>query len=165
MICENLHECCANELYACTNKDKCIVYRDSRPQAVCEEKKKRYNLVNDRNHEIALFHMDGGIICCEENVQKCDYLYVIYDKDSPTAIFVELKGKDISHAIKQLKASIDKYGTKLKRRICARVICSSVPRLHNDPVVKKFKKELMNQYKKGTLSIFENNKDEKYSDI
>lgn len=164
MICDNLQECCANERYVCSNKGDCIVYRDFRPQAVCEEKGKRYNLVNDKHYLIALFHMDGGIVRSEKNIPKCDFLYVVYDQACPTAIFVELKGKDIKHAVNQLKASIDRFGKTMKRRICARVVCSSVPRLYNDPIVKKLKKELAGQYN-GTLLIFEKNMDEEYSHI
>lgn len=164
MICKKLQECCENEKYACANKEKCIIYRDSRKQAVCEEKKKRYNLINDKNHIITLFHMDGGIIFDEINVQKCDFLYIVHDADCPTAIFVELKGNDIYHAVRQLRASVERYGAMLKKRICARIICNSVPRLYNDPIFKNLKKELMRQYK-GTLAIYEKNKNEKYSDI
>ena len=113
---------------------------------------------------IALLHIDGGMIYGETNVSKCDFLYIIYDPDNPTAVFVELKGRDVSHAVQQLKETIDRYGTVLKRRICARIVCSSVPRLHNDPIVKNLRKELMKRYR-GNLIIFEKNKDEKYSDI
>ena len=165
MKCERLQECCENEQHICTRKKQCIVYRDFRKQAICEEKKKRYNLINDKNYKIGLFHMDGGIICDELNIQKCDFLYVIYDEDCPTAVFVELKGGDINHAVRQLKESIDMYGASLNRRVCARIICSSVPRLYNDPIVKNLKKELTKRYKGGNLVIFERNKDEKYSDI
>lgn len=164
MICDNLRDCCADDQYACENGDKCIIYKDFRPQAVCEEKGKRYNLLNDRHCKIALFHVDGGLIRDERNVPKCDFLYVVYDQNCPTAIFVELKGKDIKHAINQLRESIDRYGRVLERRICARIVCSSVPRLYNDPIVKNMKKELTSQYK-GTLLIFEKNRKERYSDI
>ncbi len=40
MICDKLHECCANDGFVCENKKKCIVYKDFRKNAVCEEKKK-----------------------------------------------------------------------------------------------------------------------------
>lgn len=165
MICERLRECCDNERFVCADKEKCIFYRDFRRQAVCTEKKKRYNLVNDKNNQVALFHMDGGIIRDEPSVQRCDFLYVVYDQDCPTAIFVELKGSDISHAVRQLKASIDRYGEILKRRVCARIICSSVPRLYNDPIVKNLKRELTRQYQGGNLIIFEKSRDERYSDV
>lgn len=164
MVCRKLHECCKNEQYACQNKKNCLIYRDYRKKAVCAEKKKRYNLINDKNQMIALYHVDGGMIFDEENVRKCDFLYIVYDQDNPTAVFVELKGGDIVHAIQQLTSSIALYGTELRRRICARVICSSVPRLYNDPIVKNMKKDLMKKYK-GTLSIYEKNVDERYSTI
>lgn len=162
MICKKLQECSSNELHACQYKEDCIVYRDFRKQAVCEEKKKRYNLINDKNNKIALYHMDGGIIRDETSVLRCDFLYVIYDSDCPTAIFVELKGNDLYHAVRQLKASIDMYGDMLGRRICARVICKAVPRLYNDPIFKNLRKDLMKRYE-GSLVISEKNRDEKYS--
>lgn len=164
MICNKLRECCENDGFVCENKERCIVYKDFRKNAVCEEKKKRYNIVNDKNCMIALYHVDGGMIYGEANVQKCDFMYLIYDSDNPTVVFVELKGSDIYHAVQQLKETIDRYGAELQRRICARIVCSSVPRLHNDPIVKNLRKELMKRYN-GSLTIFEKNKDEKYSDI
>lgn len=165
MICERLQECCDSDKTVCKNKEACILYRDFRKQAVCAEKKKRYNLINDKNNQIALLRMDGGIIRDEPSVQKCDFLYVVYDQDCPTAIFVELKGSDINHAVRQLKASIDRYGGILRRRICARIVCSSVPRLYNDPIVKNLKRELMKQYQGGNFTILEKNGDERYSDV
>lgn len=164
MICEKLYECCEDKQLACKNKKNCIKYRDFRKEAVCGEKSKRYNLLNDGGDLVSLFHMDGGIIRDETEVLRCDFLYVIDDEDCPTAIFVELKGKDIGHAVKQLKSSIDMYGAKLKRRICARIICNSVPRMFNDPAVKGLKKELGKRYQ-GTLVVCEKNQDERYSKI
>lgn len=164
MICDRIQECCAEEQFICKNKKDCLIYRDSRPQAVCEEKGKRYNLLNDKSFTIALYHMDGGMICGEGDILKCDILYVIYDHENPTSIFVELKGKDIRQAVAQLKASIDRYGSVLKRRVCARIVCGSVPRLYNDPIIKNLKKDLANQYN-GSLHIFEKNREERYSDI
>ncbi len=165
MICRDLKDCCEREQFVCAYKKECIVYKDFRQQATCEERNKRYNLINDRNCKIALFHMDGGIVRNEKDEQKCDYLYIVHDQKCPTAIFVELKGKNIHHAVEQLRASINRYGTELNRRICARVICSSVPRLYNDPMIKNLKKDLLKQYKKGTLFISEKNMEEKYSNI
>lgn len=164
MICDKLYECCSNENYVCANKEKCIVYKDCRKNAVCEERNKRYNLVNEEGYVVALYHVDGGMISGEPDVRKCDYMYIVYDPENPTAIFVELKGKDIYHAIRQIKEILDRYGTVLQRRICARIICSAVPRLYNDPSFKNLKKELMRRYQ-GTLHIFEKSRDEKYAEL
>lgn len=164
MICDKLYECCTNENHVCANRKGCVVYKDFRKNAVCEERSKRYNLVNEEGYMVALHHVDGGMISGESDVHKCDFMYVVYDPGNPTAIFVELKGKDIYHAIRQIKEMIDKYGTALQRRICARIVCNAVPRLYNDPSIKKLKKELMRRYN-GTLRIFEKSKDEKYAEL
>ncbi len=164
MICDKLSDCCSNGSFACTNKGNCVVYRDCRSNATCAEKGKRYNLINDGGYTISLFHVDGGMISGVQDVQKCDFLYVVFDSECPTAIFVELKGTDIRHAIQQIKETIDRYGTALQRRICARIVCSTVPRLYNDPSVSKLRKELMKHYN-GNLKISEKNMDEKYSEL
>lgn len=164
MICDKLYDCCLDEKHACVYKNDCIVYRDSRTNAVCEEKGKRYNLVNDRGNVVTLFHVDGGMIFGEPDMKKCDFLYVVYDLENPTAIFVELKGKDIYQAVRQIKETVDQYGPVLQRRVCARIVCNAVPRLYNDPNIGNLRKELMKRYS-GTLHIFEKNKDEKYSEL
>lgn len=164
MICDKLYECCVNEKFVCANKETCIVCRDSRRNVVCEEKKKRYNLVNDEGYIVALYHVDGGMIFGEPDVKKCDFLYFVYDTEKPTAIFVELKGKDINEAVRQIKKTVDRYGATLQRRVCARIVCNAVPRLYNDPSISNLRKEIMRRYN-GTLKIFEKSKDEKYSEL
>lgn len=163
MVCEKLHECKQKDC-SCERKAECIVYRDRRRKAVCEEKGKRYELVNDKGCLVTLYHMDGGMIKNEEGIQKCDYLYTIDEKECPTAIFVELKGTDIPHAIAQLRASIGRYEEELKSRIFARIICKSVPRLYNDPSVRNLKKELRNKYQ-GGMVISEKNLEDIYSKL
>lgn len=164
MICDKLYECCENQQFLCAGKENCIEYRDCRKEAVCEERKKRYSLLNDGGYLISKFHMDGGVVRDEITAQKCDFLLVIDDPNCPTAVFVELKGKDIGHALEQLQSSIDRYGADLKRRVCARIVCNSVPRMFNDPAIKGLKRELAKRYR-GTLAIYEKNRTEKYSEI
>lgn len=53
MICNHLQYCCSDEQYTCKNKRRCIVFNDDRTQAVCTEKKKRYNLINNKKNKIA----------------------------------------------------------------------------------------------------------------
>lgn len=162
MICNKLKECYKNEGYICNNKHICIVQRDTRLNVKCEENKKRYNLVNSKKLIVAVYRMDGGLIADEDNICKCDYLYGIKDDVNPTAIFIELKGKDIPHALEQVKHSVSSYSMCFKEhRIYARIICKSVPRNFNDPSILNFKKELRRKYQ-GNLVIHENNLDEDY---
>lgn len=163
MVCEKLHECRHKDCL-CERKAECIVYRDRRRKAVCEENGKRYALVNDKECLVTLYHMDGGMIQNEQGIQKCDYLYTIGDEECPTAIFVELKGTDIPHAIAQIRASIGRYGGVLKSRIFARIICKSVPRLYNDPSIRNLKKELRSKYQ-GGMVVTEKNWEDIYSKL
>lgn len=164
MVCKNLNVYIGDSEFDCNNKMKCIEYRDSRAKAVCKERDKRYCLVNDKNCKVALYHMDGGVVSNDEDEPRCDYLYIVFDEQCPTAIFAELKGRNCRHALAQLQASINRFGPCLGRRICARVICKSVPRIHNNSDEIKLKRELRKQYNVN-LAIFENNKEEIYSDI
>lgn len=102
------------------------------------------------------------MIADEKGVQRCDYLYCVDDPTNPTAIFVELKGTDIPHAVGQIKASIDRYAGVLQKRVMARIVSKAVPRLYNDPIVKNLKSELKNRYR-GNLVISERDFEEAYS--
>lgn len=55
----------------------------------------------------AVYQIDGNVI---KTAQKCDkFLVAINDSVNPsqgTAVFIELKGKDVSHAIDQLESTI-----------------------------------------------------------
>ncbi|MCM1452574.1 MAG: hypothetical protein NC102_09950 [Clostridium sp.] len=51
----------------------------------------------------AVFQIDGNII---KDGSKCDKLVIVSEPHIGAAVFVELKGKDIAHAIDQLEATI-----------------------------------------------------------
>lgn len=67
------------------------------------ENGKRYSVEVKSQRQSSVFQVDGQIIC---NGNKCDKFIALEDGNDCTAIFVELKGKDISHAIDQLKATV-----------------------------------------------------------
>lgn len=163
MICNHLRNCYANGSQTCKQPTSCLEQNDNRKNVTCEERKKRYNLENDKVLEVAVYHVDGGIVINEPDVAKCDYLYVVKDSIQPTVIMIELKGKDIHHALEQLNNSVRMFFRDFPRhRIYARIICKSVPRLYNDPSVKKCKDEFRKRFQ-GSLRIEENSFSEKYS--
>lgn len=165
MICKNLKDCYNDPTYNCTRKSFCIAHRDDRKNVMCKENQKRYNLVNPHRFIVTVYHMDGGIIENEANVNKCDFLYGIQDNNNPTAIFIELKGKNIPHSLKQIEASITGFSNCFRgHRIHARIICKAVPRLYNDPSIQNYRKELIKKYN-GSLIIAENTMDEDYDQI
>jgi len=79
---------------ACEEKQKRIVSREKRNEHIA---------INDNDCFIRQFRIDGYIIIGD--TKKCDYL--VLNDNRRTAYFIELKGSDISGAIKQIDHFID----------------------------------------------------------
>ena len=68
------------------------------------EKGKKYSASVACPNRTASFQIDGNII---KEGAKCDKLVVALHEDAPgTTVFVELKGRDVSHAIEQLEHTL-----------------------------------------------------------
>jgi len=70
---------------------------------VCEEHKRKIVFINDKHSLVKKIEIDG---CQITDGLRCDYL-VMYDKIQN---FIELKGKDLNHAFKQLIRSLELLG-------------------------------------------------------
>lgn len=141
MICNRLKEC-VEECFAgcapseCVNrKSDCIQSCDKRSQVTCIEKNKRYTYLNTRGVDVVNYHMDGGVIkqdrAVPQGTVKCDHVIVVRD-ERPTAIFVELKGTDVIHALEQIRATIQRECALVN--VCAKiyariVMMSSAPKI------------------------------------
>lgn len=55
-----------------------------------------------------VFQIDGDIIKSTET-DKCDFVALINHDDSWSEFFIELKGSDIAHAIKQIESTITSH--------------------------------------------------------
>ena len=166
MICEKLEACVERTTKGhlpekCDNKrETCIEFSDTRLHVKCEEKKKKYILENTRRKQIVCYRMDGGIIRVDskvpEGVEKCDYLYII-DDDNPVAVLTELKGVDVSKAIRQINSTLILFKSFFRK--CSNVygrivVASAVPRLNASPAYVKLQNELRKSYK-GNLKVAE----------
>jgi len=80
-----------------TTRDKLIV---------CEENKRKITFVNSDETEVEKVKVDGCEIT-DNNVNKCDYLVI----KNAIERYVELKGGDIRHAIKQISSTINILST------------------------------------------------------
>lgn len=68
------------------------------------EKGKKYSASVARPNLTASFQIDGNVI---KEGAKCDKLVVaLHDETPGTIVFVELKGRDVSHAIEQLEHTL-----------------------------------------------------------
>lgn len=117
----------------------CAEFTNNRVVAV-SEKRSRYELHNNSAKEICKIKVDG---CLINNGARCDYLFLICNDE--IAFFVELKGKNLKHAIEQLNNSIDTILPSIGSfKIHARVIVFSVtvPNVQNNPFVLKLRRKI-----------------------
>jgi hypothetical protein len=68
-----------------------------------EERKSKYSLINPQRREVCKVRVDNCVIATDS--KQCDYLFL--SCETFIAYFIELKGKNLSHAIDQLDQSID----------------------------------------------------------
>lgn len=178
MICNCLEECIDNSVkhnntFVCPNRNRsvCIESADHRNQIKCEENRKKYTLINTSRKCITSYKMDGGIIVEDKHVpngtNKCDYLYIIYADDSHDAILIELKGTDLSKALKQLQNTLTLFPNVF--RTCAHVhgrivVTSTLPNLRARPEYVNLAKKLERTYH-GTLKIAERQFSEKDTEL
>ena len=170
MICNKLTNCRMNVINenkdVCKRSNVCIQFNDKRSRPTCTERGKSYTLVTNGDYMVVSYHMDGGIVHNEENTDKCDFLFVVHDKENPTAIFIELKGKDTRHAISQVKNSIRLFERDfVDFRIYGRIVnTQGIPRIQSDPDYVSLNKWLKKKYK-GNLALEQRTYIENYKNI
>lgn len=95
---------------------------------VAEENKRKFIVSNPQRKTVYRIKVDGCLIM--EGV-KCDYLFEV-DNPISNVFYVELKGKDINHAFKQIEATVkfckEAHQSKLIRKEC-HIVTSSSPNL------------------------------------
>ena len=124
------------------------------------EKGKTYKVQFTEVKPSAVYTIDGNII---KDGNKCDKLVLIQSDISQNRwieIFVELKGKDVDHAIEQLKATVDKpifQHSTIEQR-WARIVAQSFPRNTGNSSYERariyFKKRNID-LKRGTIKMEE----------
>ena len=97
----------------------------------------------------AAFCIDGQIVSVG---LRCDKLVLIdYGCESPNwcQVFVEIKGKDVMYAVKQLRETIKNpvfHHSSNRKRKYARIVGKSYPSNNSNPVLEKAKKEFEQRY-------------------
>lgn len=78
--------------------------------ATCEEKGKKFTLNNAT--DFIKVQIDGGVFPNSDKTTRCDYLFYKEEElKRQIEIFVELKGVDVTKAIKQLESSLQMLAT------------------------------------------------------
>jgi hypothetical protein len=109
---------------------------------VLKENRSRLVIKNSQNEKIRKVWVDGCVIT---EGQRCDFLLI---GSNNSEYFVELKGCDVEHAIKQLETTINLLGAKIKSvQRHSIVISTRCPLL--TPKIQKlkshFRKDLMSE--------------------
>ena len=107
------------------------------------ENKRKFTILNSSSLQINKVEVDG---CYITSGSKCDYLFeIINKKDITDVYYVELKGKNIEHAIKQLEATII-YCKPIHKDIKKEcyIVASRVPK--SSTSAQNFKKEFKRKH-------------------
>jgi len=111
---------------------------------VVVENKRKFTLRNQAKQSVRRVQVDGCLI--SDHRPRCDYLFEI-GKKCHCAVYLELKGGDISKAFEQLVATIG-YIAKLNRHRESKLVChivaSRVPRA--GPKVQNLKVQMARKY-------------------
>jgi len=81
---------------------ECEEYR-SDTKIVLKENRGKITFLNQNQDKILVIKVDGCVITSNE-ILRCDYALIPCDE---IEIYVELKGSDISHAVKQIESTIE----------------------------------------------------------
>ncbi|OAV73135.1 hypothetical protein Barb6_00525 [Bacteroidales bacterium Barb6] len=122
---------------------------------VCENKRK-FQIDSDINlSQIDKIKVDGFLETSSLE-SKCDYLFIYrYNKKEDVYIFVELKGTDIKHAIKQIGCSINMFysnGFLKNKKVRGAIVFSTYPK--NDGTYRKARLTLEKELS-GKIKDFE----------
>lgn len=111
------------------NNTSYIVSHDCRKVVSLQEPResRKYELSNPNGKELVVYKIDGGIINNNEE-WKCDYGILSEENE---LFLIELKGANLSHAIKQINSTISLLLKQRKhiavKGIYVRIILSKVP--------------------------------------
>ncbi len=117
---------------------------DNRAIFVQTENKRSFRIKNSSKKEINEVRVDG---CLIKGGKRCDWLYEIECKGVKEVFYVELKGKDLNHALEQILETIKYCDKTQNHNSCkkrAYIVLSRYPK--EDSSIQKRKKEL---YKKS----------------
>lgn len=108
----------------CSGFHCCEVVTDKR--VVLSEKKSKFTLNNLQQKQVGKIAFDR---CAEYagSGKRCDYVLVLKEADTKAALFIELKGNKLEHAIKQLEDSVRFFQMGRNYRVFAYVVATRSP--------------------------------------
>lgn len=123
-----------------------------------QERKSKFMVISRDTTVIDKYKIDGHFDT-DTTHDKCDYLFH-YHPTNPqknTCIFVELKGNDIKHAVKQIGDTIDRFfrdgyfNDKLNLNLIGAIVSTASP--SNNSTYRRHVMEIAKRYKRYNLRI------------
>lgn len=100
----------------------CIQYSGTKKDCPVSQKGKTYRIINTANAILTVYAVDPCLIP-DKQQKKCDYLVIAHCQDTMKALFIELKGSDITSAIQQIESSLRILGNSLRNyQVFGRII-------------------------------------------
>lgn len=123
---------------------ECEKYK-SDAKIVLQENKSKITFLNPNQDQILLIRVDDCVIK-DDDTLRCDYAIIPCDE---VEIYVELKGSDISHAVKQIESTIRLLSNNPKKikKLCF-VVSTRVPKQSTSV------QQLQSQFKKRFNASF-----------
>ena len=147
MVCDMFASCLLDERQGDSSQCDSCRSESCYPIISCSENGRRYKLRNDCGYNVKNYLIDGGVYVNENSMNKCDRLFLVHDPDKCTAILIELKGKNVYHALEQLYDTAYRYRKELTEfRVRFRIVCKSVPNMANDSKTIKLKKDMLQMF-------------------
>lgn len=100
--------------------------------------KSKFRINNPNRLEIRVIQVDNCVI---KQGTRCDYLVIL---PNSLEIYIELKGKDVGHAVEQIEASIKQLTSSLSGEKLCFVASTRCPL--TSPQIQKFKKKFKRDY-------------------
>ena len=87
-----------------------------------------YLLQNPESKDVSKYIVDDCLLRNLQHEEKCDYLFTVTNDEITNGYFIELKGSDVSKAIKQVASSIGHLKSNVNGKLFGRIICSKFPK-------------------------------------
>lgn len=122
-------------------------YKDTCVKMCLEERGVKYVMEFDPPVDCVSYAVDGNIIKGTAT-DKCDKFVLAQRANRILSIFVELKGSDVAHAVKQLEATINHplFSRNRTDKIVARIVSRKIPSNAGNSVVVKAKNRFCSKY-------------------
>lgn len=134
--------------------------KDACGKMCLEERGVKYVMEFNPPMDCVAYTVDGNIIMGTE-ADKCDKLVFAHNAGRLLSVFVELKGSDVAHAIKQLEATIvhPLFLSNRADKIVARIVSKKFPSNAGNSVVVKARNRFRAKYNCELLCVKSGNPD------